>query len=292
MRPRRKSQSKSTARRSSSTVSGVHTKGSGRKLALCVGINNYPGTGSDLAGCVNDANDWKAALDARGFTTNLVLDGQATLVNLRKELRSLISAGKRGDTLVFTYSGHGSWLPDDDGDEADGRDEMLCPYDVDSGAYLMDDELNEIFSRKADGTRLYFLSDSCHSGTVAKMTILPPHLVGTSLPRPRYLPPATFVRNKKLLHHVLRISTLTRGTRSKYPALLAAGCRDTEYSYDAAFDGRPNGAFTYFALRALERNPKDARQWMSWIREKLPSTVYPQTPSLYGGSPLRGLPPL
>ena len=26
--------------------------------ALCIGINNYPGTNMDLAGCVNDANDW------------------------------------------------------------------------------------------------------------------------------------------------------------------------------------------------------------------------------------------
>ena len=29
--------------------------------ALCVGINNYPGTNMDLAGCVNDANDWQAS---------------------------------------------------------------------------------------------------------------------------------------------------------------------------------------------------------------------------------------
>ena len=37
------------------------------KRALCIGINDYPGTGSDLAGCVNDANDWAEALAGRGF---------------------------------------------------------------------------------------------------------------------------------------------------------------------------------------------------------------------------------
>ena len=37
------------------------------KRALCIGINDYPGTGSDLAGCVNDANDWGDALQGRGF---------------------------------------------------------------------------------------------------------------------------------------------------------------------------------------------------------------------------------
>ena len=28
------------------------------KKALCIGINDYPGTDSDLQGCVNDATDW------------------------------------------------------------------------------------------------------------------------------------------------------------------------------------------------------------------------------------------
>jgi hypothetical protein len=32
------------------------------KRALCIGINNYPGTHMDLNGCVNDANDWAAEL--------------------------------------------------------------------------------------------------------------------------------------------------------------------------------------------------------------------------------------
>ena len=28
------------------------------KRAFCIGINDYPYDGSDLKGCVNDANDW------------------------------------------------------------------------------------------------------------------------------------------------------------------------------------------------------------------------------------------
>ena len=33
--------------------------------ALCIGINNYPGTHMDLAGCVNDANDWAEDCEAK-----------------------------------------------------------------------------------------------------------------------------------------------------------------------------------------------------------------------------------
>lgn len=30
--------------------------------ALCVGINDYPGSGNDLKGCVNDAKAWAELL--------------------------------------------------------------------------------------------------------------------------------------------------------------------------------------------------------------------------------------
>lgn len=48
------------------------------RRALCIGINDYPGTDSDLSGCVNDAHDWGAMLQARGFTVSTLLDAQAT----------------------------------------------------------------------------------------------------------------------------------------------------------------------------------------------------------------------
>ena len=98
------------------------------KRALCVGINDYPGTNSDLSGCVNDANDWAAALKTRKYDTVVLLDKKATRKGIVTALNELIQGAQAGDSLVFTFSGHGSWLPDDNGDEPDGRDEMLCPY--------------------------------------------------------------------------------------------------------------------------------------------------------------------
>jgi hypothetical protein len=32
------------------------------KTALCIGINDYPGTANDLSGCINDAQDWANTL--------------------------------------------------------------------------------------------------------------------------------------------------------------------------------------------------------------------------------------
>lgn len=261
---------------------------SGTRRALCVGINNYPGTGSDLAGCVNDARDWQRALEQRGYEVTVLLDSRATRVNLASALTDLVGGASPGDSLVFTFSGHGSWLPDETGDEPDGRDEMLCPYDVGRGQYLMDDDLAEIFGRKPAGARLYFISDSCHSGTVARFMPSPlPRSVQRKLPRPRFLPPAAFVKNRSVLAAAERVAGVARAVKQKYPALLAAGCRDVEYSYDATFGGRPNGAFTYFAVRALAKNPSTPTQWMRLTRASLPTAVHPQTPSLYGSSAMK-----
>jgi hypothetical protein len=258
-------------------------KSGGRQRALCVGINDYPGSGSDLNGCVNDAKDWKAALADKGYDVTLLLDADATRKNIMEGLEDLVGNAKSDSKLVFTFSGHGSWLPDTSGDEADGRDEMLCPHDLSEDVNVLDDDLAEVFGRKPKGARLHFISDSCHSGTVARFA--PPFGGAARSPIvPRFLPPTTFLTSKKMIRAAERVESLAApARRTTYPALLLAGCRDHEYSYDASFGSRPNGAFTYFALQALKNAPSSARAWMSEIRQRLPSASHPQTPQIYGG---------
>jgi hypothetical protein len=253
------------------------------KRALCVGINDYPGTGSDLSGCVNDANDWTKVLNARGYEVKTLLDKQATRQALVDALTELVSTARAGDALVFTFSGHGSWLPDDDGDEPDGRDEMLCPYDINQEHYLMDDDLAEIFKKKQKDVLLYFISDSCHSGSVARFA--PDPLASANrMPKIRLLPPLEFVKDPDIRDRIplaMRAPSSSRG--EVYPALLLSGCKDVEFSYDADFGGRPNGAMTRAAIEELKNNPATPQDWFKAIRKRLPSQQYPQTPQLFGG---------
>lgn len=253
------------------------------KRALCVGINDYPGTQNDLNGCVNDATDWAAALKARGYDVDTLLDNKATRKGMVDALVKLVTEAKAGDSRVFTYSGHGSWLPDTSGDEPDGRDEMLCPYDINSEHYLMDDDLAEIFKQKAKNVLLYVISDSCHSGTVTRFA--PDPLAGRNrMPKIRFLPPLEFVKDPEVRARIpLAVRAPSSPSRQAYPALLFAGCRDVEFSYDADFNGRPNGAFTRAALEALTGNPGTPQEWFRAIRKRLPSQAYPQTPQLFGG---------
>lgn len=262
------------------------------KSALCIGINDYPGTRNDLSGCVNDAEDWKKALEGRGFTVRSLHDSQATKAKMVAAMRELITGAAAGDSVVITYSGHGTFVPDTSGDEPDGRDEGLCPYDIDKGNVLLDDDIHQLFAERASGVKVVLLADSCHSGSVIRWA--PPD-GESSAPRPRFLPPAAWLPEDRLPKSAsgavpTRIAgnaglALWLGALS--PAggdLLMAGCLDREYSYDAQFGGRPNGAFTYYALKTLKTLPASATyaDWYGAIRSYLPGASYPQTPQIFG----------
>lgn len=248
------------------------------RISLHIGINDYPGTGNDLSGCVNDANDWAALCREEGFDqVETLLDGQATKQNMLSAISKQLRRLNYGDLLVLTYSGHGSYTTDTNGDEADRRDECLCPYDIWTEGPITDDELYELFQIRDRGARFVFISDSCHSGTVNRFA--PPLIPDEKPRRVRFLPPRAFAPNTP------DIETPRVGGKSRRSALLMAGSLDREYSYDAWFGDRPNGAFTRAAIDAYwETHPATYREWVHQIRLRLPSPDYPQTPQLDGAS--------
>ena len=261
------------------------------KRALCVGINDYPGTDMDLAGCVNDALDWEALLKRRGYTVARLHDREATRSRILEALETLVGGSKSGDSLVFTFSGHGSWLPDDDSDEPDARDEMMCPHDVMKQQYVLDDDLHEAFGKKGSGARLYVIADCCHSGTVVRYAGAPAR-PDSAPATPKFLPPYVFARGDQHLERAIDLAARTPArTKLTYPALLFSGCQDTEFSYDTAFKGRPNGAFTRVAIDALEDPAvKTPRDLYDAIRKRLPSPSLPQTPQLFGSRTAKSWP--
>ncbi len=251
------------------------------KKALCIGINNYPGTANDLSGCVNDAHDWAALLSKKGFTVNTLLDAAATKAAMVSAIDAMIEGAAKGDSLIITYSGHGTWVPDSSGDEPDGRDEALCPHDLTSKGALLDDEIHALFARRAAGVRIVLISDSCHSGSVSRGS---EEDVDPGVPRIRFMPPEVWMSKKDRPPAALRSATTRSGFSRSGGDLLLAGCLDTEYSYDTSFNGRANGAFTYYALKALADIKPTAsyEKWFKAIRTYLPSTRLPQTPQIFG----------
>ena len=236
------------------------------KKALCVGINNYPGTSNDLQGCVNDASDWSELLTGLGFETSLMLDSQATRQNIKTGLGSLVASAGENDVIVFTYSGHGTQVIDISGDEGDTYDEAIYVHD----GTILDDDLRGIINNMDPKATLVVISDSCFSGTVTRITL--------EHARPRFMPnrdvsPSRVVRRRFLL------------PEADMPELLLSGCSDSEYSYDAEIDGRFNGAMTAMALRVIRQDPQASyNDFYTGLRTRLPSQDYPQTPQLEGST--------
>jgi len=83
-----------------------------RKLALLIGINNYPFT-NNLSGCVTDVELQKQLLiDRFGFNTSDILtltDKQATRENIETAfVQHLSEQAQPGDVVVFHFSGYGT----------------------------------------------------------------------------------------------------------------------------------------------------------------------------------------
>lgn len=261
------------------------------KRAVCIGINDYPGTESDLSGCVNDANDWALALEKKGFKIVVTLtDAHAKGKTIIENLESLVDLSKKGDSMVVTYSGHGSYVPDEDGDEPDGIDECLCPYDIMDNGPIVDDRLYKIFSNIKDGVKAVFFSDSCHSGTVSKFMSMATFQgsESTYYRNVKFMPPQTFLPSRSLTWFSDINRSYVPPARKDF-MLLMAGCQDHEYSYDAMLEGRPNGVFTFVALRTLKliSSRSTYSQWFKEIRKVLPSVYFPQAPALFAPSNMK-----
>ncbi|KAI3743759.1 hypothetical protein L1987_56825 [Smallanthus sonchifolius] len=140
------------------------------KKAVLIGCN-YAGTKAELRGCVNDVMRMHRCLvDRYGFSEddiNVLIDTddsytQPTGRNIRKALADLVSSAEPGDFLFVHYSGHGTRLPAETGDDDDtGYDECIVPSDFN---LINDDDFRELVDQVPEGCRITIVSDSCHSG--------------------------------------------------------------------------------------------------------------------------------
>lgn len=247
------------------------------KKAICIGINDYPGSNNDLKGCVNDARNWMSLLKSYyGFTIEaLLLDKDATKSAVKNALNKLITESKSGDILVVTYSGHGTSVSDTSGDEGDGKDEAWCMHD----GYVIDDELQVIIAKLPAGVKLTVISDSCFSGTVTRSFM--EAMNNTSYIKARYMPPED--DQEAILINTMPLKKGVFSPRAGMKEVLISGCGSTEYSYDAHINGQNVGAFSYHAIDILKNNTNVTyNDFHTKLRQRLPSSQYPQTPQLEG----------
>lgn len=150
---------------------------SAKTYALVVGVDAYPYEVS-LDGAVKDAKDVEGALQRAGVDQMATFfDATARKDDIRAAWAGFVDSASQGDTIIFTYAGHGAQMPElVAGDEADGLDEFLQLPGFDRGRaaetdheIIVDNELNAWFSEaEAKGVQVLFVSDSCHSGGMSR----------------------------------------------------------------------------------------------------------------------------
>ncbi len=224
--------------------------------SLHIGLNSvdpgsYDGWSGPLTACEADAKDMSAIASAAGFSTQKLLTREATRDAVKKAIKAAADELGPGDMFLLTNSSHGGQVPDRNNDEDDGRDETWCLYD----GQLIDDELYELWSAFKPNTRIFVLSDSCHSGTSVRDAVLSAGAAATGTgdvigPQavPRCLPPELVgraYRAKKELYDSLQAPKPKRENDVQAAVLLISGCQDPQTSMDGPF----NGAFTGALLR-------------------------------------------
>ncbi|MEO6121912.1 MAG: caspase family protein [Acidimicrobiales bacterium] len=226
-----------------------------RGISVHIGVNSvdpdhYSGWTGDLAGCEPDARDMAELATGRGLSVSkLLLTAEATAANVKSALEDAAAQLESGDLFFLTYSGHGSQIRDVSGDETDQRDETWVLYD----RQVLDDELFALYAGFKPGVRIFILSDSCHSGSVARQ--LPDFLQPSALQdrfgstepdviarRVRAMPAA--IRKKvyednQALYDSIRPAGDDRA-EIKATVVLMSGCQDNQTSAD----GDLNGLFT------------------------------------------------
>lgn len=153
----------------------VPESATGVRRAVMIGINYVGHDSGELSGCHNDVlNMKKYIMDVHGFKEEdivvLMDDGiheDPTMKNIIDAYVRIVEDSEDGDAVFLHYSGHGTKLEDDNGDEEDGFDEALVPLDYAEKGMIRDDDLFDILIKPlADGVSMFSLMDCCHSGTI------------------------------------------------------------------------------------------------------------------------------
>jgi uncharacterized caspase-like protein len=235
------------------------------KKALVVGINDYApiGTGGpDLNGCVNDARDMANTLVICGFpalSVRILTNHNATKANIISNLTNLVTTSKKGDSIVFYYSGHGTRVANIGSDfEVDGLDDAICPHDYASAGVIRDDEFAAILKKLPAGVNMDVIFDCCHSGTGTRRMNLVDLDGNPTNEAARFIEPNLedefYFNHSKELVEVKKTSK--KGTKQVITATtmnhaLFAACKESQVAMEGNMGGVTRGYFTYNLCKVL-----------------------------------------
>jgi hypothetical protein len=184
--------------------------------------------------------------------------------NILNSITNLFNNTKSGDILFLFYSGHGSYIRDNNNDDLSGYDQLIIPNDFNP---IIDDDLKKIINNNLkDDVLLIALFDSCFSGSVLDLK---------------------YMYNDNTYNNNQDYNENWRQNDTKGNVILISGCSDLQTSSDAIIDNKNSGALTWSFLDVLTGfNSSKNISWRNLLlsmREKLKSKGFTQIPQLSSG---------
>ncbi|EMD32357.1 hypothetical protein CERSUDRAFT_161724 [Gelatoporia subvermispora B] len=254
-----------------------YSKCTGKKKALCIGINYY-GQSDQLYGCINDAkNVRKFLIDTWGYNSRdivLLRDDSRnprslpTKANIQDAMRWLVAGAQPHDALFFHYSGHGGQTEDLDGDEVDGYDQVIYPVDSDQNGHIIDDEMHDIMVESLPiGCRLTAIFDCCYSGSVLDL-------------------PYMYHSDGRLKSSQVATSHI-QSKSNPGDVISWSGCKDSQTSADTTnAQGVAVGAMSHAFMTCLRENPNIANKELLQTIRRILRKDFSQKPQLSSSHPV------
>lgn len=233
------------------------------KAGLFCGIN-YTGTQYALHGCVSDAEKMAQFTQEHGWSaapkmlTDMTSD-KPTRDNIMQEFTNMLVQTKENEVSFFYYSGHGSYTPDQSGDEVTTMyDQIIFPIDF---AHIVDDELKHVIqANMTSGATIIMLMDCCFSGTAMDL--------------------------KYMYNDSLNGGTTTsnpRAAETPGDVIMISGCHDLQTSAEATISSIPQGAVTWAFTECMQTRGLTWHQLLVNMRDLLKQFGFTQIPQLTSG---------
>lgn len=138
---------------------------------LFVAIADYNGSKADLPieedTLISFPNELKKYSNWKEDHMKVLINEEATLANIIEGLNWLSNVSDDDDIVLFYFSGHGAEVKDSDGDEKDGYDEAIVPWECTLDTCITDDMLSKHLDNiNAHGIAI--ILDCCLSGEMVK----------------------------------------------------------------------------------------------------------------------------
>lgn len=283
----------------------VLAKGTSRKIALLVGIDDYPAA-YKLRGCLNDVELQRHLLMYRfGFKKDdihILRNGEATRQGILGAFEEyLINQARPDDVVVFHFSGHGSQIFDPDpivpeSRQNSGLNSTFVPYDsqLPTGYPKEGGTVNDIMGHTlfllmsaVNSENFTVVLDSCHSGGGTREFRVRARDGGRNL----QILPEEKAEQQKWLSKLSKLYPRRQDFINAYRSGVAKGVvlaatQPDQFAADENINGFYGGAFTYRLTQYLWRQTSTPESAINYIVPNIPKD-YNQTP-LYEAQPLKG----